>query len=47
MIEVKGLVKRYGANIALWNVSFQAGEGESIALLGTQGAGKTTLLDVL
>ena len=47
MIEVKGLVKRYGAKIALCNVSFQAGEGESIALLGTQGAGKTTLLDVL
>lgn len=47
LIEVKGLVKRYGAKIALCNVSFQAGEGESIALLGTQGAGKTTLLDVL
>lgn len=47
MIEVKGLVKRYGAKIALWKVGLQASEGESIALLGAQGAGKTTLLDVL
>lgn len=47
LIEVKGLVKRYGAKVALWKMDFQVGEGEVCALVGAQGVGKTTLMDVL
>lgn len=47
LIEVKGLSKRYGAKVALEDVSFRLGEGECCALIGLDGAGKTTLLDLL
>ena len=43
-LEVSGLVKRYGAQIALDGVSLTAGVGEFFTLLGPSGCGKTTLL---
>lgn len=47
VIEVNGLSKTYGATRVLDGVTFTAGAGEVIALLGLNGAGKTTLLKCL
>lgn len=47
MLEVHGLVKRYGARVALAGVSLQLPAGQFTALLGPNGAGKTTLFQVL
>jgi len=46
-IEVREVVKRFGAREALRGVSFSAGPGELIAIIGPNGAGKTTLLSIL
>ena len=39
--------KRYGARMALRDVSFQVPGGEKVAVIGPNGAGKTTLLQIL
>jgi len=46
-IEVRGLVKRYGALTALDGVDLRVERGEFFGLLGPNGAGKTTLISVL
>ena len=46
-VEVRALVRRYGAHGALRGVDLAVGRGEVHALLGPNGAGKTTLLRVL
>lgn len=45
--RVRNVTKNYGSVKALDNVSFEARQGEAIALWGSNGAGKTTLLKVL
>lgn len=47
MLEVRNLSKRYGATVALDQVSFDVEAGELFGLLGPNGAGKTTLLSIL
>ncbi len=47
MIEVEGLTKRYGATLAVDNVSFHIRQGEVVGLLGPNGAGKTTTMKIL
>ncbi len=44
MIEVRGLSKRYGAQVALDAVSLDVAAGEMVVVLGPSGAGKSTLL---
>jgi ABC-2 type transport system ATP-binding protein len=47
MIEVQNITKRYGATIAVNNVSFKAQHGEIVGFLGPNGAGKSTTLKIL
>lgn len=47
MIEVRGLTKRYGAAVAVSDVSFDAKRGEVLGFLGPNGAGKTTTMRVI
>ncbi|HWQ70310.1 MAG TPA: heme ABC exporter ATP-binding protein CcmA [Patescibacteria group bacterium] len=46
-VEIRGLVKWYGAHPALRGVDLCVGEGEILALFGPNGAGKSTLLRIL
>jgi ABC-2 type transport system ATP-binding protein len=46
-VEVRGLVKRYGAVEALRGIDLRVERGEVFALLGPNGAGKTTLFSIL
>ena len=52
MIEVNNLVKEFKQKNgeiqrAVDNLSFKAGDGESVCLLGVNGAGKTTTMRIL
>ncbi|MDP4094372.1 MAG: ABC transporter ATP-binding protein [Bacillota bacterium] len=47
IIEVQGLVKKYGKLTALDNISFSINKGEIFGLLGPNGAGKSTFISIL
>src|SRR3954447_24065560 len=47
MLAVENVSAGYGGRIVLRDVTFAAGPGERIAVLGPNGGGKTTLFRVL
>jgi ABC-2 type transport system ATP-binding protein len=47
VISVSHLTKRYGAHLAVDDLSFEVGKGEVVGFLGPNGAGKSTTLRVL
>lgn len=47
IVEVSNLVKKFGDNTAINNISFGIEEGKVIGLVGPDGAGKTTLMRLL
>ena len=44
MLQIKGLVKRYGDVTALDHLNLEVKEGEIFGLLGPNGSGKTTTI---
>ena len=46
-IDVRSLVKQYGATRALDDLDLRLDSGQIVGLLGENGCGKTTLLKVL
>jgi ABC-type uncharacterized transport system ATPase subunit len=47
VLEISGVSKRFGDNLANNDVSLSLAKGEIVALLGENGAGKTTLMSIL
>jgi ABC-2 type transport system ATP-binding protein len=47
IIQIQGLVKRYGDVVAVDHLSFEVERGEIFGLLGPNGAGKTTTIRVV
>ncbi|UCJ15597.1 ABC transporter ATP-binding protein [Pseudomonas sp. MM211] len=46
-IILQGIGKRFDALEVLRDISFEVGQGEVVALLGTSGCGKSTLLNIV
>lgn len=47
MIKVERVIKRFGDNVALNQISFSINEGEIFGFLGPSGSGKTTMINIL
>ena len=47
MLEIEGLVKRYGETVALDGVSFTVQPGQVFGFVGRNGAGKTTTMRII
>ena len=47
LLEVKNIMKTFGSNQVLKDVSFSLEEGQVLAIIGSSGSGKTTLLRCL
>ena len=47
VVETRGLVKRYGDQVAVAGVDLRVGPGEIYGLVGPNGAGKTTTMRIL
>jgi len=47
VVETRGLVKRYGDQLAVAGVDLAVGPGEIFGLVGPNGAGKTTMMKIL
>jgi spermidine/putrescine transport system ATP-binding protein len=46
-IELRGVTKRYGGNVALRSLDLEIRDGEFFCLLGPSGCGKTTTLNLI
>jgi heme exporter protein A len=47
VIELRGLVRRYGEREALHDITLSLASGQTLVVFGPNGAGKTTLLRIL
>ncbi len=47
MIQIEHLVKNYGSNCAVDDITLSIGEGEIVGFLGPNGAGKSTTMNIL
>ena len=47
VVETRGLVKRYGDQLAVAGIDLVVGPGEIFGLVGPNGAGKTTMMKIL
>ena len=47
MIKIEHLVKNYGSNCAVDDISLEISEGEIVGFLGPNGAGKSTTMNIL
>ena len=47
VLEVDNLMVRFGGLVAVDNVSFTVGRGETVSIIGANGAGKTTLFNTI
>ncbi|MGN0611904.1 MAG: ATP-binding cassette domain-containing protein, partial [Ruminiclostridium sp.] len=45
--SINNLVKNYGNNCAVDNLSFNVNEGEIFGLIGPNGAGKSTTINII
>ena len=47
MIEIKNLMKKYGKNIVLKDITENVNKGQVICVIGPSGSGKSTFLRCL
>lgn len=47
LLEVRGLTRRFGGNVAVDHIDFDIHEGELLALIGPNGAGKSTTFNMV
>lgn len=47
MVEVSHVTKRYGSHVAVDNLSFTIGRGQTYGFLGPNGAGKSTTMNIM
>ena len=47
MIKIEHLIKNYGSNCAVDDISFEIEKGETVGFLGPNGAGKSTTMNIL
>lgn len=47
LVSFEGVVKRFGAFVAVQKMDFEIGKGEFLAIMGSSGCGKTTTLRML